>query len=144
MIGSGLRIAWRNLGRNVRRTALTLGAIAIAQCAVLQMDGLMNGIVDSTLESVTGPLMGHVQIHEPSWREERAPDLVIEDVEATLAAVRGTEGVEAAYARIYAPALIAREVAVGVHGAPHDPRTVAHWIEAIRPLAQYMRRVDIV
>ena len=41
-------------------------------------------------------------------------------------------------------ALIAREVAVGVHGAPHDPRTVAHWIEAIRPLAQYMRRVDIV
>ncbi|MCB9597661.1 MAG: ABC transporter permease [Sandaracinaceae bacterium] len=110
MIGSGLRIAWRNLGRNVRRTALTLGAIAIAQCAVLQMDGLMNGIVDSTLESVTGPLMGHVQIHEPSWREERAPDLVIEDVDATLAAVRGTEGVEAAYARIYAPALIAREV----------------------------------
>ncbi|MEZ4336892.1 MAG: ABC transporter permease [Sandaracinaceae bacterium] len=107
---STLRIAWRNLGRNRRRTALTLAAIAVAQTAVLQMDGLMNAIMDSTLESVTGPLMGHVQLHDPAWREERAPDLTIPNVEETLAAVRGLPDVESAYARIYAPALVAREV----------------------------------
>lgn len=111
MIGtSSLRIAWRNLGRNRRRTALTLAAIAIAQTAVLQMDGLMNAIMDSTLESVTGPLMGHAQLHDPAYREERAPDLTIDGVEARLAALRAAPEVESAYARVYAPALVAREV----------------------------------
>jgi len=107
---STLVIAWRNLGRNRRRTALTLAAIALAQCAVLSMDGLMNGFVDSILDSLTGPMMGHVQVHDPEWLEERAPDLVLRDVEATLEAIRDQDNVELAHARIYAPALVAREV----------------------------------
>jgi len=110
MFGSSLRLAWRNLGRNRRRTALALGAIALAQTAVLTMDGMMNGMGDSILDSLTGPMMGHVQVHAPDWREERAPDLVIEHVEETLSAVRGFEGVAQAHARIYAPALVARDV----------------------------------
>ena len=110
MFGSTFRLAWRNLGRNLRRTALALAAIAIAQTAVLAMDGLMNGWVDTMQESLTGPLMGHAQIHAHERREERAPDLVIEDLEETLANVRATEGVVDAYARIYAPALAARDI----------------------------------
>lgn len=110
MLSSTLRIAWRNLGRNRRRTALALAAIAVAQVAVLAMDGLMNGWVDTMLESLTGPMMGHAQIHDPDWREERAPDLVIDDVDETLAAVRALPDVQDAYARIYAPALVARDI----------------------------------
>ncbi|MGE0792522.1 MAG: ABC transporter permease, partial [Sandaracinaceae bacterium] len=103
-------IAWRNLGRNRRRTALALAAIAIAQVSVLAIDGLMHGFVDSTLDSLTGPLMGHVQIHAPDFREERAPDLVIDDVDMRLTAVRRVQGVASAHARIYAPALAAQDV----------------------------------
>jgi len=105
-----LRVAWRNLGRNRRRTALALAAIAVAQVAVLWMDGLINGWMDSMLESLTGPVMGHVQLHDPDWREERAPDLVIDDVERTLAEIRAIPEVQDAYARIYAPALVARDI----------------------------------
>ena len=104
------RIAWRNLGRNKRRTALMLGAIAVAQMSVLMMDGLMNGWMDKTVDALTGPLTGHVQVHAPSWRDERAPDLTIDDLEANLRSVRALDGVSAAYARIYAPALVAREI----------------------------------
>ncbi|MBX3273134.1 MAG: ABC transporter permease [Sandaracinaceae bacterium] len=107
---STLRIAFRNLGRNGRRTALALVAIAIAQTAVLAIDGLMNGWVEASLEAMTGPMMGHAQLHHPDWREERGPDLVIEDADATLARIRALPDVESAYARIYAPALAAREV----------------------------------
>lgn len=110
MLGSTPRLAWRNLGRNRRRTALALAAIAVAQLAVLAMDGLMNGWVDSSQEAMTGPMMGHAQIHAPDWREEQAPDLVIENLEETLANVRAADGVEQAYARIYAPALAARDI----------------------------------
>jgi len=110
VLSTTFRIAWRNLGRKLRRTALALAAIAVAQVAVLAMEGLMNAWVDTMLESLTGPMMGHAQIHDPDWREERAPDLVIDDVDATLAAVRALPDVQDAYARIYAPALVARDI----------------------------------
>jgi saccharopine dehydrogenase (NADP+, L-glutamate forming) len=41
-------------------------------------------------------------------------------------------------------ALMAREIPVGLHGAPHDPRLVAKWLEEIHTLAQFMRRIDHV
>ncbi len=109
-MGSTPRIAWRNLGRSGRRTAIALAAIAIAQTGVLAINGFLNGRNEWMIDAVTGPLIGHAQVHAPGWREEQAPDLAIDGVEERLAAIRGTEGVAQAYARIYAPALAAREV----------------------------------
>lgn len=37
-------------------------------------------------------------------------------------------------------ALMMREIAVGLHRAPHDPRLVARWLDGMRPLAQFMQR----
>lgn len=110
MFGSTLRIAWRNLGRAPRRTAIALTAIAVAQAAVLAMNGLLNGRSDWMLDALTGPMMGHAQIHAPLWREEQAPDLVIDRLGERLEVLRRTPGVEQAYARVYAPALAARDV----------------------------------
>jgi putative ABC transport system permease protein len=110
MLGNTTRVAWRSLGRNTKRTALALSAIAIAQAAVLVVDGVMNGMVENTATALTGPMLGHVQIHARQWREEQAPDLVIDDLARRLAQVRAVPGVEQAHPRIYAPALVAREV----------------------------------
>lgn len=109
-LGSTLRIAWRNLGRSRRRTALALGAIAVAQCAVLAINGFLNGRNEWMVDALTGPMLGHAQVHAPGWREEQAPDLTIDRLEERLAAIRATEDVGQAYARIYAPALAAREI----------------------------------
>lgn len=35
-----------------------------------------------------------------------------------------------------------REIAAGVHAAPHDPRLVDRWVQEVGHLAQYMSRVD--
>ena len=110
MIGSTTRIAWRSLGRNWRRTALALTAIAVAQTAVLLVDGLMNGMADSTAAALTGPMVGHVQAHAPEWRAEQAPDLVIDSLDDRLARIRATDGVRQALPRLYAPVLVAREI----------------------------------
>jgi putative ABC transport system permease protein len=104
---TNLRIAWRNLGRNHRRTALALTAIIVAQLALLFSDGLMHGYADAMIDAVTGPMLGHVQVHEPGWRDEHAMDLTLGDVDAKVAAVRRVPGVGRASARIYAPALAA-------------------------------------
>ena len=39
-------------------------------------------------------------------------------------------------------AVQAREIAAGVHPAPHDPRLIARWMGEIGKLAQYLHRVD--
>lgn len=101
------RIARRNLGRNQKRTALALGAIALAQCGVLLIDGLIKGYDDAMVDAVTGPMLGHVQLHAPGWRADQNMDLSLERVHDKLASLRAVPGVARASARIYAPVLLA-------------------------------------
>ena len=35
-----------------------------------------------------------------------------------------------------------REIAAGVHPAPHDPKLITRWMGEIGKLAQYLHRVD--
>ncbi len=126
-VSSTLRIAWRNLGRNRKRSLLALSAIAIGQFAFLAVAALMNGYGDDFLDSATGPLVGHIQVHAHEWRDERSIDLVMENVDAMLAEIRSDPDVAHASARIYAPVLAAltedgfMSVVVGI-----DPEAEAH------------------
>ena len=65
MQDSTFRIAWRNLGRNRRRTLLAVLAIAVGQWALLATQGLMRGYGDNIQRAITGPMVGHIQIHHP-------------------------------------------------------------------------------
>jgi putative ABC transport system permease protein len=103
------QIAWRNLGRNKKRTALALLAIAVAQFALLATDGLMRGYSDNVRLAITGPMVGHVQAHHPNWRRERALDLAIGQVDGIVSVIQQDPDVEDVSARIYAPVLVAPE-----------------------------------
>jgi putative ABC transport system permease protein len=107
---STLRIAWRNLGRNRKRTILALSAIAVGQLAFLSVAALMRGFGEQYLDSITGPMVGHIQIHAPRWRDDRSIDVTLRHVSATIAEVLQDPDVERASPRIYAPALAALEV----------------------------------
>jgi len=102
-----LQIAWRNMGRNKKRTGLALLAIAVGQFALLATNGLMHGYVDNIRLAITGPMIGHVQVHATQWREERALDLHISDVNQAIQRIQTDPAVKNATARIYAPVLMA-------------------------------------
>lgn len=106
MPGTTFTLAWRNLWRNRRRTVLALSAIGLSQALVLFYNGIVRGYGDWMLDAITGPMVGHVQVHAPGWRKDRALDRTL-PVDGPLAALRGDPGVEEAHARIYAPALAA-------------------------------------
>lgn len=101
------KIAWRNLWRNRKRTVLALLAIAVGQWALLATRGAMRGYADNIQNAITGPMLGHVQLHDPQYREERAIDLTIGDVAAKTAVLRALPHVADATPRIYAPVLCA-------------------------------------
>jgi hypothetical protein len=50
-----LRMGWRNLGRNMKRTLLAIGAIALGQLTLIVVNSLMEGFFQDILETVTAP-----------------------------------------------------------------------------------------
>jgi putative ABC transport system permease protein len=101
------RIAWRNLWRNRRRTALALAAIGLSVALVLLYDGMLRWESDWMLDTITGPMLGHVQVHEPDWRRTRAMDRTLRGISRIVEGLRRDPDVAGATPRIYAPALAA-------------------------------------
>jgi len=104
---STLKIAWRNLGRNRRRTLLGLTAIALGQLTLVAVNGMMAGSFEEILQTVTGPLVGHVQVHHKDWREERAIDLYIDNLSEVKAEIEQLPSVKSVSARVYTLVLAA-------------------------------------
>ena len=101
------RIAWRNLWRNRRRTALALVAIGLSTALVLVFNGVLHAYSDWMVSTITGPMLGDVQVHAAGWRKDRAIDRTLPDASATASAVRGVPGVASVSSRVYGPVLVA-------------------------------------
>jgi ABC-type lipoprotein release transport system permease subunit len=72
-----LRLAWRNIWRNKRRTLIAGTAIGIGLAGLIFVDGLMDGMTMNLKESVTGTWMGDGQIHARGYRETFDNSLMI-------------------------------------------------------------------
>jgi putative ABC transport system permease protein len=105
---SSLTLAWRNLWRNWKRTFLALIAIGMAQFIVLGMDGFMAGYGDTIINLMTGPMLGHVQVHAPKYREERSMEATIPGASELVKKVAAVPEVTNVLPRIFAPVLAAK------------------------------------
>jgi ABC-type lipoprotein release transport system permease subunit len=106
--GSTARIAWRSLWRSTRRTGLALAAIGLSVTLVLAYTSILRAYGEWIVETITGPMLGHVQAHAPRFRKDRLMDRTLRGVDAALAQLRNDAQVAGATARVYAPALAAR------------------------------------
>lgn len=66
------RMGWSNLWRNPRRTAITVTALSLGIVALAFTVSLMEGLTRDLIESGTGLLLGHVQIHAQGYRPDRS------------------------------------------------------------------------
>ena len=65
-----MRLAWRNLWRNHRRTLIMLLAIILGTWAMIFMTALMRGMVSQMLADGISALPGHVQVHHPDYKDD--------------------------------------------------------------------------
>jgi len=63
------RIAWRSVGRNRRRTALTMASVVFGTMALVLFGGLIDGVFLQLREYVIHSRLGHLQITVPGYRE---------------------------------------------------------------------------
>jgi ABC-type lipoprotein release transport system permease subunit len=104
-----LRLAWRNLWRNHRRTLIMLAAIVVGTWAMIFMTALMRGMVDDMVEDGISVLPGHVQIHHPDFRDDPTISNVIAPPSGELLEALDRPEVVAWSTRVRVPAVISSE-----------------------------------
>ena len=57
-----IKLAWRNMFRNARRTALASLAIGVGLAGLIFTDALMIGMVESMIRTATDSFLGHGQV----------------------------------------------------------------------------------
>ncbi|HIC56052.1 MAG TPA: hypothetical protein EYO94_01530, partial [Acidobacteria bacterium] len=106
-----LRIGWRNLGRNRKRTTLTALGLAVGFAANVLLVGWTEGLLAEMVESATSLVNGQIEIHDAEFRPDRSMFDTIGgragiDVEALLRAVDADSAVVASAPRVYAGGLV--------------------------------------
>jgi ABC-type lipoprotein release transport system permease subunit len=102
-----ISMGWRNVGRNPTRTILACFAIAIAQVTLIWINSFMNGDEAKIFETLTGPILGHIQIHAPEYREDEAIERDIPNATALANGIAEVPRVRVVSMRVYAPVLAA-------------------------------------
>jgi ABC-type lipoprotein release transport system permease subunit len=111
MIGRLLRLAWRNLWRNPRRTLIAMAAIGLGYAMLLFVACLMAGLRQQMIESGTDLVLSDAEVHAPSYYPDRPIHLTLggrdgTDVSALIAAITVDPRVEAASPRVYGYGLV--------------------------------------
>ena len=103
-----MKLAWRNLWRNHRRTLIMLAAFGVGIWAMIFMTALMRGMVNDMVRDGIRALPGHVQIHNPAFRDDPSIDNLIPAPSVAFAAALDETGATWT-SRVRVPAVITSE-----------------------------------
>lgn len=130
-----LKLAWRNLWRNARRTLITAAALGLSVMSVVLMNGLVEGITAKTVTVATRSHTGDAQLHAPDYQQTQDELLVLQGSAALLEEARATPGVREAAPRIWSLGLLSiadRSRGVKLLGIdPEHERGVTNWHERL-------------
>ena len=102
-MNSLLRIAFRNVLRNRRRSIITFSAVFLALGVMVGLRGFLNGMQATIRESVILGQTGALQVHRKGFLKSvntSSLDLDLPTDEAFMGRILGVKGVKAATARI--------------------------------------------
>ena len=125
-MGIDIKMAWRNIWRNPRRTILTVLAIAFACVLLVFMLSFQLGSYDTMINASVKIHTGHLQIQAAGYQDSHEIRNVIPDPASVCALLDKTPGIKAYAARAMAFALVSsktRTYGVLVEGI--DPRNEA-------------------
>lgn len=131
-----VRIGWRNLWRNHRRTWLTAGGIAFSILLVMSFMALQYGQYDVMIDSGTSLLPGHLQITPEAYLDDNRFEDTLSDVEALITQVSAVPGVLSISPRVEAFALVsADQRSFGAQILGVDPQLESQTVRYLKMLA---------
>ena len=104
-----VRLAWRNLWRQPRRTWLTIGAMVFSNALLVFMISIQFStyelMIDNTLQAFTG----HIQVQAPGYKDDLKMRQLVPDVRSLAKSLRRELGLQTIAARAAAFALASSE-----------------------------------
>jgi ABC-type lipoprotein release transport system permease subunit len=101
-----IKLAWRNLFRNKRRTLIAGLALGLGLAAMIFVDALMIGMIDSMVRLATSSFMGEAQIMNREFRSSQTVEAVVADVPAVWSGLKNDRLVENFAPRVLTLAVI--------------------------------------
>lgn len=103
---SFIKLAWRNLFRNKRRTLIAGLALGLGLAAMIFVDALTLGMVDSMVRLATSSFMGEAQVMHKEFRAAQTVEATVAGAPALLAALEGDRLVDKIAHRVLSLAMI--------------------------------------
>jgi len=101
-----VKMAWRNIWRNPRRTILTISAIAFASLLLVFMLSFQFGSYETMINSSVKIHTGHLQVQSTGYQEKKSIRLVVPDPDAIGKILDQIQSVEAYTSRAEAFSLV--------------------------------------
>ena len=95
-----IKMAWRNIRRNLRRTLITLGALSFGLASIVVFFGFTDGFHTQWVENTVKAYSGHIVIHKAGFRDDPKIGNSIDDPAVALKTVEATGGVASYATRI--------------------------------------------
>jgi len=97
-----LRLAWRNVWRNRRRTLIVMLAVALGLMLLISYDGYIAGMKQAIYGNAVRLYGGNIQVHAPGYRDKakRNPLLPLADADRAMQAALAQPSVISASRRI--------------------------------------------
>ena len=124
------RMAWRNLGRNKRRSGITAAAVAFALFFAILIRSLQLGIYGHMIDTVVGGMAGYVQVADSAYWPSQNIDMALPEDAAWLHSVRQDPGVISANQRLAGFTLLSHQKQSAVAqwtGVDFDQEDTAYW-----------------
>ncbi|MBI3582564.1 MAG: ABC transporter permease [Nitrospinae bacterium] len=102
-----IRLAWRNIWRNTRRSLITLSAISFGLTVLIFLWGFGDGAHERMVENFISISVGHLQIHTSGYLRSEDPSLTIPQWREKVERLQGFPEVYSVSPRIRSHALVA-------------------------------------
>lgn len=116
-----VKLAWRNIFRNKRRTLIAATAIGIGLTALIFIDAFMIGMEETMIRTATASFLGDAQIHREGFRDTQEVSLTVQALGSVTESLAKEEIVAhftqrtLASSMITSPANVSAISLVGVH-----------------------------
>jgi len=117
-----INLAWRNIWRNKRRSAVVLSSIIVGVAAIISMDGLTNGMTYQMLFNQINLGTSHIQIHKTGYTDNRLVKNFIQGELQLKADILRLPGVKAVSERVVTFGLVSSaesSAGIYVYGVDH-------------------------
>ncbi len=95
-----LKLAWRNIWRNRKRSIITATSILIAVFLSLLMRSMQLGMYKHMIDNVVGSYTGYIQIHNKGYWDERSIDNAVTINDSLINKIKALKGVKEVLPRL--------------------------------------------